>query len=81
MNQYPFSILDIAEILKLRVRRRQPTNMDVDCPFCGHKKGKMNINFSKNVFRCNYCNESGGIVGNDCLSICDVLYGIETSPR
>ena len=37
MNQYPFSILDIAEILKLRVRRRQLTNMDVDCPFCGHK--------------------------------------------
>ena len=61
MNQYPFSILDIAEILKLRVRRRQLTNMDVDCPFCGHKKGKMNINFSKNVCRCNYCNESGGM--------------------
>ena len=62
MNQYPFSILDIADILKLRVRRRQLTNMDVDCPFCGYKKGKMNINFQKNVFRCNYCNESGGMI-------------------
>jgi len=62
MDDYPFTILDVAEILKLRVRRRQPTNIDVDCPFCGHKKGKMNINLSKNVFRCNYCNESGGMI-------------------
>lgn len=62
MNSYPFTILDIAGILNLKVRRRQPTNMDVDCPFCGHKKGKMNINFSKNVFRCNYCGESGGMI-------------------
>ena len=51
MKGYPFTILDIAGILNLKVRRRQPTNMDVDCPFCGHKKGKMNINFPKNVFR------------------------------
>ena len=62
MGNYPFTILDVAEILKLNVRRRQLTNIDVDCPFCGHKKGKMNINFAKNVFRCNYCNESGGMI-------------------
>ena len=49
---YPFTILDVAGILDLKVRRRQPTNMDVDCPFCNHKKGKMNINLVKNVFRC-----------------------------
>lgn len=40
MNGYPFTILDIAGILNLKIRRRQPTNIDVDCPFCGHKKGK-----------------------------------------
>ena len=62
MKEYPFSILDITDLLQLKVRRRQPTNMDVDCPFCGHKKGKMNINLEKNVFRCNYCNESGGMI-------------------
>lgn len=62
MIDYPFTILDVAEILNLRIRRRQPTNMDVDCPFCGHKKGKMNINLEKNVFRCNYCNEKGGMI-------------------
>lgn len=62
MKEYPFTILDIAELLQLKIRRKQPTNMDVDCPFCGHKKGKMNINLSKNVFRCNYCGESGGMI-------------------
>ena len=62
MRDYPFTILDIAGILNLKIRRRQPTNIDVDCPFCGHKKGKMNLNFAKNVFRCNYCGESGGMI-------------------
>lgn len=47
MRDYPFTILDVAGILNLKVRRRQPTNMDVDCPFCGHKKGKMNLNFAR----------------------------------
>lgn len=47
MRDYPFTILDVAGILNLKVRRRQPTNMDVDCPFCGHKKGKMNLNFAQ----------------------------------
>ena len=27
--------------------------MDVNCPFCGETKGKMNVNLQKNVFRCN----------------------------
>lgn len=29
MRDYPFTILDVAGILNLKVRRRQPTNMDV----------------------------------------------------
>lgn len=62
MRDYPFTILDVAGILNLKVRRRQPTNMDVDCPFCGHKKGKMNLKFCQDVFRCNYCGESGGMI-------------------
>lgn len=57
-KMYPFTILDVAGILDLKVLRRQPTNMDVDCHFCNHKKGKMNINLVKNVFR--YCETSGG---------------------
>lgn len=86
MREYPFTILDIAELLDLKVRRRQPTNMDVDCPFCNHSKGKMNINFVKNVFRCNYCDMSGGMIDlyaklhrisskQAFQEICEILYG------
>lgn len=62
MDTFPFSISDVISLLNLTVRRRQARSMDVDCPFCGRKKGKMNINFEKNVFRCNYCGEFGGMI-------------------
>ena len=59
---FPFGIRDVAELLRLRVRRRQPDSMYTDCPFCGDRRGKMNINFTKNVWRCNYCGEGGGML-------------------
>lgn len=59
---WTFNIEDISKLIGLKVRRRQATSIDVDCPFCNHKKGKMNLNTIKNVFRCNYCGESGGMV-------------------
>ena len=62
MRDFPFGIMDIAALLNLRIRRRQSDCVYVDCPFCGDKRGKMNINYKKNVFRCNYCDESGGMV-------------------
>ena len=34
----------------------------VDCPFCGDRRGKMNVNFQKNVWRCNYCGKYGGML-------------------
>ena len=39
--------------------------MDVDCfmPNCSAKhKGKLNINFEKNCFKCNYCGAHGGML-------------------
>lgn len=59
---FPFGIRDVAELLHLKVRRRQPDSMYTDCPFCGDRRGKMNINFTKNVWRCNYCGEGGGML-------------------
>lgn len=59
---FPFGIRDVAELLHLRVRRRQQDSMYTDCPFCGDRRGKMNINFTKNVWRCNYCGEGGGML-------------------
>lgn len=61
-QNFPFTIADVATLLNLRVRHKQPRSMDVNCPFCGDARGKMNINFEKNVFRCNYCGEYGGMI-------------------
>ncbi|MCL2620276.1 MAG: hypothetical protein FWD97_05005 [Defluviitaleaceae bacterium] len=63
MYDFPFTIRQVAEILHLKIRHDKGygKNMDVDCPFCD-KKGKMNLNAYKNVFRCNYCGEYGGMI-------------------
>ena len=58
---FQFSITDVASLLNLQVRHRGGQSMDVDCPLC-QKKGKLNINFAKNTFRCNYCGEYGGML-------------------
>ena len=59
-QEFPFNIMDVAELLHLHIRRRQADSVYADCPICGDKRGKMNINFAKNLWRCNYCNEGGG---------------------
>lgn len=61
-QDFPFGILDVAALLRLTIRRRQPNSVYTDCPFCGDKRGKMNLNHVKNVWRCNYCGESGGMI-------------------
>lgn len=57
-GDFPFGIMDVVELLHLRIRRRQANSVYVDCPFCGDRRGKMNVNFVKNVWRCNYCEET-----------------------
>lgn len=61
-QDFPFGIMDVVELLHLRVRRRQANSVYVDCPFCGDLRGKMNVNYVKNVWRCNYCDEHGGML-------------------
>ena len=61
-QEFPFGIMDVVELLHLRIRRRQADNAYTDCPFCGDRRGKMNVNFAKNVWRCNYCGEHGGML-------------------
>jgi len=64
INNFPFTIRQVAKIMELAIRYDNPDsrNMDVDCPFC-RKKSKMNLNATKNVYRCNSCGEYGGMVG------------------
>lgn len=88
-QDFPFGIMDVVELLHLRVRRRQANSVYVDCPFCGDYRGKMNVNFVKNVWRCNYCDEHGGMLAlyaqlnhtsnSDAYrEICDALQAGET---
>ena len=49
-GDFPFGIMDVVELLHLRIRRRQANSVYVDCPFCGDRRGKMNVNFVKNVW-------------------------------
>ena len=46
-GDFPFGIMDVVELLHLRIRRRQANSVYVDCPFCGDRRGKMNVNFVK----------------------------------
>lgn len=73
-QEFPFNIMDVAELLHLHIRRRQADSVYANCPICGDKRGKMNINFAKNLWRCNYCNEGGGM-----LSLYGKVYGISNS--
>ena len=59
---FPFTIMDVASLLGLRIRRSMNDGAYVDCPFCGDKRGKMKITTKINVFRCNYCDEHGGML-------------------
>ena len=34
----------------------------MDCPFCGDRRGRMNVNFVMNVWRCNHCDAHGGML-------------------
>ena len=62
-RNFPFSIRQVAEIMELKIRydNQDNGNMDVDCPFC-KRKSKLNLNAANNIYRCNYCNEKGGMV-------------------
>lgn len=72
MQDFPFTIREVAYLLNLRIRHKNAVSLDADCPFCGEQKGKLNINLKKNVFKCNRCGESGGM-----LALYGKVYGID----
>lgn len=73
-QDFPFNIMDVAALLRLNIRRRGADQVYVDCPICGDRRGKMNLNLIKNVWRCNYCQEYGGM-----LALYAKVYGISNS--
>ena len=91
-RDFPFNIREVAGILGLNIRydRKGSSSLDVDCPFC-NKECKMNLNTVKNVYRCNYCGEYGGMIqlfgkvhgysNSDAYKeICDLLNREGTKP-
>ena len=44
MSGFSYDITDVVHLLQLRVRHKNSSSMDVNCPFCGETKGKMNVN-------------------------------------
>ncbi len=73
-HDFPFGIMDVADILRLNIRRRLLDQVYVDCPFCGDRRGKMNLNMEKDTWRCNYCGRGGGMLG-----LYATLHGISKS--
>ena len=72
-HDFPFGIMDVVELLHLRIRRPSPTGVYVDCPICNDKRGKMHVNRQNDTWRCNYCDESGGM-----LSLYAKMHNIST---
>ena len=58
----PCDIVDVVQLLNIRVVRRTGTQMECRCPFCDDKRAHLNVRISKNVFRCNRCGKGGGVL-------------------
>lgn len=61
-QDFPFDIEYVVHLLNLRIRRPREDGVYTDCPFCGDNRGKLKVNYHQNVWRCNYCNEGGGML-------------------
>jgi hypothetical protein len=71
-QDFPFTIREVAYLLNLHIRHKNAVSLDADCPFCGESRGKLNLNLKKNVFKCNRCGESGGM-----LALYGKIYGVD----
>lgn len=61
-SDFPFTIMDVVELLRLHIRRRSPDYIYADCPLCGSQRGKLCINLTKNAWCTNCCGDSGGML-------------------
>lgn len=58
-----FNIKSVADALGLQFKGSgDAESLYYKCPFCCDNKGKLNLNLRGNVWRCNKCDEGGGVV-------------------
>lgn len=63
MNLFPFTAVEIAELLDLDLPKKHHSNgvsINYVCPVCG--KSKFNLNIQKQVFHCPVCDFGGGML-------------------
>lgn len=71
--QIPIEFVVDNDLKEVKRYKGPVGSVDLDCPFCGGKR-KMNINMTKNLFRCNKC----GISGNS-ITLHQKLTGVLTN--
>ena len=55
-TDFPFNIMEVAELLRLNIRRRSGTRVAyADCPICGDRRGKLGLYPEIDTWRCYHC--------------------------
>lgn len=74
-SDFPFSIMDVADLLRLNIRRRGGSRVVyADCPICGDRRGKLGLYPEINTWRCYHCGEHGGM-----LALYGTVHGVSNS--
>ncbi len=62
-TDFPFNIMEVAELLRLNIRRRIGIRVAyADCPICGDRRGKLGLYPELDTWRCYHCGRSGGML-------------------
>ena len=62
-TNFPFTIMDVASLLRLNIRRRGGSRVVyTDCPICGDRRGKLALYPQIDTWRCYHCGECGGML-------------------
>ena len=86
-TDFPFTIMDVASLLRLNIRRRGSGHIYVDCPICGDRRGKMNLNINYDTLTILYVSPKvkqirwtlkfHRICSSACSCICFLVAGID----
>lgn len=61
-SDFPFTIMDVASLPRLNIRRNGGSRVYADCPLCGDRRGRLSMSLELNVWRCFNCGEHGGML-------------------